>query len=271
MAWWEKFAFRPPPKPPDLSFLDKYAPKTRAPSIPQTVAPAMPAMTGVAPLQTKDAILRYNNGLSFFAKSDMYENSAEGVVIHRITDDQAAAISTRIKPSAFQYELPLAYALACLAIESTLDPQCVNKNIGTNAAGVVRSNPSNDPAGSDVLIAQLKLKYLVNAAPGVGNVDEALAFALDVDKAIPYFCSLMATKVLWATNIIERDSSSAPDVRFKQYPFLLATGNYNFGPTGMLSYYETGQFPSHCQHVVDLSKYFSKALGQPDVFPDITA
>jgi hypothetical protein len=222
-------------------------------------------------MQTEDVIQDYNNALDLFRSSDVYHNPVEGVTIHKITAAQAAAISTRIKPAAAQYELPLSYALACLAIESTFDPECENANIGVNAAGVARSNPTNDPLGYDMGIAQLKLRYLIGSvadADSVVDAASAKAFAFSVDRAIPYFCSLMADKIMWATNVIERDTSSAPDVRLRN-PLLLATGSYNFGETGMLEYFENGTFPSHCQHVVNLSRYFSSKLGVADIFANL--
>lgn len=235
-------------------------------------------------MQLEDIILEYNHALDLFKTDDVYHNPVEGITIHKITPDQAAAISTRIKPAATQYELPLTYALACLAIESTFDPNCDNANIGVNSKGEPRSNPTNDPLRHDCGECQFKLLYLIYkkrvvdvvtgkpmlnrdgsvmmipGIPGVVDHDTALAFALNVDKAIPYFCSLMADKMLWAQNVIERDTSSAPDVRLRN-PLLLATGAYNFGETGMLTYFENGTFPSHCQHVVNLEAYFAGKLG----------
>lgn len=219
-------------------------------------------------MQVEDAILLYNNGLSNWATAieGVWNDLVKGVVIHKIDLPTAAAVSTRVKPSAAAVGLPLAYVLGCLAIESTLDPACQNGNLGPG-----ESNTANDPLGYDMGIAQLKLRYLVDVAPGVTDAPSALAFALDIDKAIPYFCSLMAGKLLWAQNIAQANTSSAPDVRLTSAPLLLATGAYNFGETGMLAYYEGGTFPSHCQQVLDLSRYFEAKLGEPDIFADLPA
>ena len=263
--WWSKFA--PPPPLQDAAWLDAFAPKTPAPT---EQLPVSSTPTPGAPVaQLESVILAYNNGLSFFASASVYTNAEEGVTIHKIDTATAAAISARVKPAAAEYNLPVTYALACLAIESTLDPQCQNGNLGVNSAGVKRSNPDNDPMLYDMGIAQLKLTYLVGSAPGVTDHDSALAFALDIDKAIPYFASLMATKYLWAQNVVQQNNSSAPDVRLNASPLLLATGAYNFGDEGMLAYYEDGQFPSHCQHVIDLEQYFATKWGRPSVFASL--
>jgi hypothetical protein len=214
-------------------------------------------------MQLEDVIRSYNNGLSNWAtpEATLWSDVVKGVIIHKIDLPTAAAISTRVKPSAVMYELPLTFVLACLAIESTLDPRCENGNLGPG-----ESNTANDPLGYDMGIAQLKLRYLVGSAPGVTDAPSALAFAFDVDKAIPYFCSLMATKYLWAQNVIQQNNSSAPDSRLNEFPLLLATGAYNFGDNGMLVYYENGTFPTHCQHVLNLEQYFAGKLGVTSQF-----
>jgi hypothetical protein len=160
----------------------------------------------------------------------------------------------------------LSVSLACLAIESTLDPACQNANTGTNSLGVARSNPDNNPMLYDMGIAQLKLTYIT--APGVVDHASALAFALDIDKAIPYFVSIMNGHLVWALATIQDNTSSIPDPRLSN-PWLLATGAYNFGPTGMLAYYKNGTFPSHCQEVIDLEEYFATKRGVPSIFADL--
>jgi hypothetical protein len=119
----------------------------------------------------------------------------------------------------------------------------------------------------DMGIAQLKLMYLVGQ-PGVTDFESAKAFAFDLEKAIAYHCGLMAAKILWATNVIESNLSPIPDPRLGN-PILLATGAYNFGNTGMLTYYNTGEFPSHCQHVIDLESYFATSLGVQSAFAEL--
>lgn len=216
-------------------------------------------------MQVYEAILQYNNSQALFKLLPSWSNPIKGVVIHKIDQAGAEAISARIKPACEAEGLPLTYTLGCLAIESVLDPQCQNGNLGPG-----ESNTANDPLGYDMGIAQLKLRYLVEGhAPGCTDAVSANAFALDVDRAIPYHCSLMAGKVLWAQNVIQANTSSAPDSRLSN-PYLLATGAYNFGQTGMMGYYESGQFPSHCQHVLDLEQYFAKLLGITSIFAGVT-
>lgn len=269
-------------------------------------------------MQTYQVMQNYNNSMALFAHSDTYENAEEGVTIHKITTEQAMANSTRLKVAAAAESIPLTIAMGCEAIESTFDPNCMNENIGTTSAGVARSNPTNNPLYYDIGAVQFKDEYLIGVARGVTDVDSAKRFALDVDEALPYFCGLMASKILWAQNIIqanaalrlttnaalqhaqvtlselqatygpttdptqmaeiasaanavksaqdEYDTACKPDHRLAN-PYLLATGAYNFGNTGMLAYYEQGVFPSHCQHVLDLERYFAAQLGVESVFP----
>lgn len=252
----------------DQPFLDKFAPKTPAPSEQLPVSNAPQAGAPVA--QLEDVILGYNNGLSFFANADVYTNAEEGVTIHKIDAATAANISARVKPAAAEYNLPVTYALACLAIESTLDPDCINGNLGVDSAGHQRSNPTNDPLLYDCGIAQAKLKYLIGSAPGVTDHDSALAFALDVDRAIPYFCSIMCGNILWATNYIQENQgrSSAPNPLMNN-PLILGTDSYNYGRTGVLTYYENGTMPSHGLHVINLESYFAKKWGRPSVFASL--
>lgn len=263
LSWLAKFA---PPIKLDLSFLDKFAPKTPAPSAPQTVPTQVPTPSkGTAPaMQTYEAIQGYNNSLSEFTNgATSWQDTVKGVVIHKIDTPTAEAISARIKVAAEQEQIPLTYALACLAIESTLDPACVNGNLGPG-----ESNTANDPLGYDTGIAQLKLRYLVGYAPGVTDADTARAFALDVNRAIPYFCSLMAGKVLWAQNTIDANPNTKCDPRMRN-KYLLATAAYNFGNTGVMTYFENGTFPSHCQHVINLETYFAQKLGLESIFANL--
>lgn len=224
-------------------------------------------------MQLEDIILGYNSGLSNWdeatnpnAAQGFWTNTEEGVVIHKIDLATAASISSRVKYSLSPFALVMpgvdfvSYVLACLAIESTLDPLCQNGNIGVNALGVPRSNPDNNPMLYDMGIAQLKLEYIT--APGVTDHTSALAFALDINRAIPYFVTEMAGRIKWAQQVIKDNTSSAPDARLTASAPLLATGAYNFGEEGMLEdYYEKGLFPSHCQNVIDLTNYFDSKRG----------
>lgn len=259
VPWWSKFAPIIPLQ--DQPWLYAFAPKTQAPAAAQLpVAPPPHAVSG-SPVEVWQSILAYNNGLSNWETAIPWVDKIKGVVIHKIDEPTAKAVATRLKPSASQYDMPWTVALACVAIESTFDPLCQNGNLGPG-----ESNTANDPLGYDMGICQFKLRYLVGSAPGVTDAATAKDFALDIDKALPYFCSLMATKYLWAQNIVQQNTSSAPDSRFNSFPWLLSTGAYNFGDNGMLAYYESGQFPTHCQHVLDLEAYFAAKLGRQSVF-----
>jgi hypothetical protein len=216
-------------------------------------------------MQFYEAILSYNNSFPAFTGAIAeWTNPQEGVIMHKIFETQALAISTTIKTYAPTEGVPITVTAACLAIESRFDPLCENHNIGKTSAGVPRSNPNDDPMQYDMGIAQLKLMYLLGE-PGVSDFDSARAYAFDLDKSIARHCRLMASKIAWATSIIQNNQSAQPDPRLSN-AVLLGTGAYNFGNTGMLAYYNSGAFPSHCQSVIDLERYFASAMGTPSVF-----
>jgi hypothetical protein len=212
-----------------------------------------------------EAILSYNNSYPAFTGAvAVWTNPEEGVIVHKIFETQALEIAMKIKEYAPAEGVPITVTAACLAIESRLDPLCENHNIGKTSAGVPRSNPNDDPMQYDMGIAQLKLMYLLGE-PGVTDFDSARVYAFDLDRAIGRHCRLMASKIAWAESIIQNNASATPDARLSN-PILLGTGAYNFGDTGMLAYYKSGAFPSHCQAVIDLERYFSSAMGTPSAF-----
>lgn len=227
-----------------------------------TTATAVPKVVAPDTLEVWQAILAYNNNLSNFAKGTPWTDATKGVVIHKITAEQAQIVASQVKEQAPKAGLPYLFTLGCIAIESTLDPLCVNGNLGPG-----ESNVANDPGGYDTGLCQLKLKYLVPKP--CATVEEARAFALDPVRAIPYHVSIMAGNVLWMQNWIENNDSSAPDPRFLDPaagPLLGGTLAYNFGRTGALTYLENGSFPSHCQQVLDLTNYFAAKTGQTSPF-----
>jgi hypothetical protein len=218
--------------------------------------------TTVSPLAK--AILNYNNGLLFFKLAASYSIPIKGVVIHKIDAMQAAAIAVEIEAGAARYDLDPCFLTGCLLIESTGDPNCQNGNLAPG-----ESNTQNDRLGYDMGVAQLKLRYLTGSAPGVTDAPGARAFALDITRAIPYFCSLMAGKVAYAKTVIAQNTAPVPDTRLNN-PYLLGTGMYNFGNTGMVeNYYSKGIFPPHCQQVQALTNYTAKATGQPSIFESL--
>ena len=232
--------------------------------VPRPAPPTGVPTDAVAPSdKLASVIFTYNATKPYFAISDSWSVPAKGVIIHKITQAQANEISTAVQAAATKYGLPLTYALACLAVESVLDPNCVNGNLGPG-----ESNTANDPLGYDDGIAQLKLRYLVGAAPGVTDSASAYLFAKDVNRAAPYFCSLMAGHFAAAKEILAKDTSSAPDVRLRN-PWVYATGSYNFGETGMAKVFASGEYPSHCTSVVSDEQYFAAKLGLPSIFADL--
>lgn len=195
-------------------------------------------------------ILAYNNSLGLFKVSPIWTNPLEGSTIHKIDSTQATAIAIAVQTSAPKYVLPVSYVLACLAIESTLDPLAENKNLKG-------SNPANDPMGYDEGIAQLKLKYLTDKQGA--TVQERLTFAQNVPLAVDYHCGIMCDNLVSAKNTIATVAAPKADSRLKN-PYLLATGIYNFGPTGMMSQYLAGTFPSHCAEVQTIEAQIAKAM-----------
>lgn len=242
-----------------LTFLAKYKapPAGKTPIVPPAVAPQPPThdATQLTVTAVSEAVREYNNGLALFKIASEWTNPIKGATIHKISDAQAGVVARNIVQYATLAGLPIPYVMACLAIESTFDPQCVNKNLGPGG-----SNPKNDPLGYDTGIAQLKLKYLPDT---LGDQGAKRIFALDPSKAIPYHCHDMAGRLKAAKDLIGKTSSSAVDPRLESSPLLLATAMYNFGISGGTKVFEAGQFPSHCQHVLDLERMFASRLGMP--------
>jgi hypothetical protein len=211
-------------------------------------------------------LLAYNNRITF--TNGVFLNPRKGVAIHKLVPDQAAQIADALRAALAPDQpgqparLPLSYALACLCIESLFDPACMNGNL-------LGSNPNNDPAGYDVGIAQLKLRYLIGA--DAKTVDDARAFALDPTKAIPHFVARMgAALVVAEANIAELQPGSAILPQFRN-PYYYATGAYNFGATGMRKVVDTATVPPvHCEQVVKFEQNFATALGTTSIFTDIT-
>ncbi len=224
-----------------------------------------PEVTSPAPQWTPlaNVILIYNNSRPFFILGPTYANAAKGVLIHKITPVQAQVLASVIDAAATKCGLWIPYVLACLAIESCLDPNCVNGNLGPG-----RSNPTNDPLGYDVGVAQEKERYLLGYH-GVLTAADARAFALDINDAIPYFCALMVGKIAAAQTIIAATPLTVkPDPRMKN-PLMLGTWMYNEGDTGAITAYNAGQFPNHCASVLGDEEYFAGKLGVPSIFAQL--
>lgn len=188
----------------------------------------------------------------------IYVNPIKGAVIHSINDRTAARLSYYIQLNAVQYHIPLTYLLASIAIESAFDPNADNANKGPG-----ESNTADDPLGHDTGISQIKLKYLLGQL-GVETLAEAQDFALDITKAIPYQCSLLAGDLVWAEGLLATPSS-APDPKM-QNKYALASCSYNFGRTGAEKMFNGGEWPPHCQEVMDLEKWFAQELKVPSAY-----
>lgn len=206
-------------------------------------------------------ILGYNNGLLIFKVLPIWTNPVKGSTIHKIDATQAMAVAEQIVRWSPFHNLPVTLTKANLAIESTFDPNAENRNIGPGESNV---DTPNDAGGYDEGVAQLKLKELSDSLAGA-TLEQKMSFALDITRAIPYHCDDMSGLVATAKEIIAANTSSVPDPRLSN-PYLLAACLYNFGRTGGKAIYESGQFPSHCQHVLDLEQSFAKQLGVPSCF-----
>lgn len=238
-------------------------------------APPPPAVKPLA--RTAQVILAYNNS-KFPLGIPVITNPIKGTAIHRITEAQAQRSGDLIDAACANGAYDLTMLLAELGVESWIDPNCLNKNEGPG-----ESNEGNKlgQAGWDVGLAQLKAGLLVGNS-GIKTVADALAFALDPMRAIPYHVHTMQMLVVWAKAIIAKGDSGI-DYRFSD-PRLLATCAYNFGRTGVLDeYYYKGTFPDggknpdgttrsvHGLSVMNDEAYFSKQLGVPSIFADLKA
>jgi hypothetical protein len=183
-------------------------------------------------------------------KGDAWVNYKSGSMIHRITPDLAVVIANVIRAQPIQSSpsMPLSYLLACLCIESAMDPYAMNGNF-------LGSNPIKDAGGYDVGIAQLKIKYLVL------DINGSYTTALSAKDAIPLFIARMVTHVKAAEALTLKPPFTNA--------YLYATGAYQLGDTGMANWYRAAEnttWPKHCLQVLDLEHSFATALGVPSIF-----
>jgi len=219
-----------------------------------------------------DAILQSN--LSFMKWNSVWADPSAGTAFHRIDGTLATALAKVISLQCVAYaepaalQLPICFYLACIAIESRFDPQCQNGNFHS-------SNLTHDPAGYDVGIAQLKLKYL---APALGvDVPTANTYALNPEQALPYMAKLMRELVQFATALIGANAGDSAILPAFCNPWLVATCAYNFGETGMAGtadspgiFQTATEIPAHGKLVIELEQGFCKQLGLPSVFASIS-
>lgn len=216
-----------------------------------------------------EVIWEYNTTHPLLSKTGVFRNPIRGTVIHMITANQAITIAAIIQAVVKVTGYPITFLLACLAIESVLDPACENHNIGPG-----ESNEGNKlgQAGWDMGIGQFKLGELISKTM---TLAQALAYAMNPSWAIPYHVRDMQGEVEWAKGIIAQGDSNA-DYRFSN-PYVLATCAYNFGRTGVLEeYYSKGLFPDgqdgrkvHGIDVMQDEAYFALKLGVPSIFKDL--
>lgn len=211
---------------------------------------------------TARVILAYNNSHS---PAIFIPDPAKGVIVHKITIAQANLISSVVQQVCAKNNYPISYLLACLGVESVLDPLCQNGNLGIGESNA--GQPEN-LGGYDMGIAQLKLKELIGQS-GIPTLAAAEYCALTVALAVPYHISLMLGKIEAAKAILA-NPSSAPDPRMKD-PYMLATWMYNEGNEGAMAAYNAGQFPNHCASVLSDWQYFDRCLGIKTVPADLVS
>jgi hypothetical protein len=235
--------------------------------VPVPGAPAQSDPPGAYPNSLLSrVILAYNNGKSYFKLSPTWTvlvGGAANVIIHKVSITQANAIAALLTSLAGP-NYPLQFLLACLAVESVLDPACQNANLAANESNA--GAPQN-LAGYDMGIAQLKLKYVMSAT-GLG-VNQAMDFALDIKTAVPYHIQAMNALLLKADQILANPSSAA-DPRMNNR-WMLATWMYNEGEEGAMAAYNAGEFPNHCASVLGDIQYFERSLGLQPMLPDLAA
>ena len=253
----------PPTNPNGPHWYDKYAPVKGQPVTPPAPTPVpnpVPSLVDTV----AGIMLGENHKIPFILGITEYKVPIKGVTIHKI--DEATAqkcaqivIANSTPPGEGDSDpFPLSYALACLLIEGAGDPGCVNLNTGPG-----RSNPTGDPAGGDYGFCQLKAKYLIGQS-GITTVDEAIAFALDPAKAIPYFVRVMRE------HLAQADALALPANTNPVYlsRWAQATIFYNFGLTGGTKLMtENAPLPSHVLHVAHYDYAFAKTLGVAPVMP----
>ena len=241
-------------------FFAKLAPVPSNVPIPPIQPPALDKIAEI--------IFNYSKGVFAKVGSNRITVPAKNVIMTQVTQAQANDAAAQLEAGSQDHNIDIYTAMGCIAIESTFDPNCQNGNTGPG-----ESNPSNNPMGYDMGACQLKLGEI--KAPGVVGWATAHAFAFDTSKCYAYFFDLMDGYLEDAKDLIASytppEGQPHPDPKFIQYPILLATGIYNFGPTGMKEdYFVKGLFPSHCQDVIDLANSFATQDGQPETFPGLS-
>jgi hypothetical protein len=111
------------------------------------------------------------------------------------------------------------------------------------------------------------LKYLMEDRKL--NVTDAHAFACDPAKAIPYMATTMKLLLGYADALIQDSKRSDAPPAFMNR-FVVATGAYNFGRTGMKQIVTSAvTVPQHCTVVMSYERQYAKQLNVPSVFQDV--
>lgn len=205
-----------------------------------------------------DIILEMNGGPAY--TNGVVYNPAKGTLIHKVSKQTADTLAETMIAASKETSLPLAYGMACLCAESLFDPACQNGNL-------LGSNKANDPAGYDMGIAQLKLRYLIGNS-GITDVNSAQTFAMDPTKAIPYCFRSMNSRLLTADEFIKQTNPDTQEFVGFHNRYYVATAEYNFGKTGF-DEMNHNEPVSHSDIVMKYERQFSTLLGEPSVFGDV--
>jgi hypothetical protein len=207
-----------------------------------------------------EAALAKNHAYTYDAAGN-HAFQAQGGGLHKLDEATALAIAEVIVDNA-DGGLTVPYLMGCIGIESVFDPKCENGNYSYGAH--VGSNPTEHEDGFDVGIAQLKLKYLMEDRKC--DVVAAHAFACDYTKAIPYMATTMKLLLGYADALIQ-DTKRSDVLEDFMNRYIVATGAYNYGRTGMKNLIATATvLPAHCKVVKQYEQEYAALLKIPSVF-----
>lgn len=214
------------------------------------------------PLDKLAQIILNQNNMQVYWKVPgvtMYSIPEEGGVIHKLDPAMAQLESTILQKYIPADEMGVACGL--LASESVMDWQCENGNWNG-------SNPTRSLWGYDCGLPQLKLE-LIEIDGKVGPAafatpNEAMDFAFDLSKAIPYFWGLYQAHLAEADKLIAGNTRSDIDPRLMNR-YILAAIIYKQGDTGGATIFAAGTWPAELNNFGNLVAWYSQQLGIPSL------
>ncbi|MGH7745664.1 MAG: transglycosylase SLT domain-containing protein [Candidatus Dormibacteria bacterium] len=202
-------------------------------------------------------VLDYNH--SILGPASSLGDTLAGNIVHKIDQETADRLATAILHGN-DGRLPIAYLLACIAVESSFDPAAVNGNF-------FGSNRAHDALGFDEGLCQLKLRYIV----GAGAARDALGaqgLAKDPRWSVERMVAIMDNCLRFADGYIADHRAEMALDAPEQSRWYVATGAYNFGQVGLGRMLQADESMKmhHCEMVVALEKRFSRRLGMMPIF-----